>query len=677
MIRLLLILAALLIPGLGHAQLPTPGQNAIASALVPEVAQVVPGQTVTLAIRMRPKPGWHGYWKNPGDAGAGMRIAWGLPAGAKAGEIRYPVPSTLLIAGLMNHVYETEYTLLVDLKVPATITPGTRLPVRGKMDYLACTDEICVPETAVVATELAAAERAGAATDPALFRTARERLPKPAAGEARFEIGNGRFRMVMPPPGGGPYREPHFFPLTGNVVRYSAIQTMVSADGQFFIEADAPERAESPDRIEGIFKIGPNKGVAVVAKAGHVPPSPGPVMAETAGRGSDETLLLALAGALLGGILLNIMPCVFPILSLKALSLAKIGRDERAARREALAYCAGAVLVCLALGALLLALRSAGETVGWAFQLQDPRVILLLLLLVTAITLNLAGLFELPSLGFGGRLAGSGGARGAFWTGSLAAFIATPCTGPFMGAALGAALILPTLSALAVFGGLGLGLALPFLLLGFVPALRRRLPKPGPWMGKFRRTLAIPMLLTALGLLWVLARQTGGDGVALAFGAALVLALGLAWWGRRGLRLAMVPAAVAAVAGVAVIPTAVDPATAKAESALPSEPFSEQRLAVLRAQSRPVFVYFTADWCLTCKVNERGAMAREDVARSFAEGNVAVLAGDWTRGDPEIGRFLEKQGRSGVPLYLYYPPGRGPEILPQILTAGRLTGLAD
>lgn len=675
MIRFFLLLAALLMPALGQAQLPRPGQKAIASSLVPEASSVVPGQTVTLAIRMRPQPGWHGYWKNPGDAGAGMRIAWDLPPGAKAGEIQYPVPSTLLIAGLMNHVYETEYTLLVDLKVPATVPPGTRLPIRASVDYLACTDEICVPESAAVATELLTAARAGRPTDPALFRTARARLPKPLSGEAAFEMENGRFRLVMPAPGGGPYAGIHFFPATEGVIDYASVQTMAAEDGRFFIEIDAAENARAPDLVEGILKTGPNEGVLVVARPGAVPPLPPPSMAEGPGRSSGATFLIALAGALLGGLLLNVMPCVFPILSLKALSLAKIGGDEAAARREAMAYSAGAILVCLALGALLLALRSAGETVGWAFQLQDPRVILFLLLLVTAITLNLAGVFNLPSLGFGGRLAGSGGTRGAFWTGGLAAFIATPCTGPFMGAALGAALILPTASALAVFGGLGLGLALPFLLLGFVPALRRRLPAPGPWMSRFRRILGIPMALTALGLLWVLARQTGADGVALALGAALVLGLCLAWWG-RGRGLVMAPAALAALAAILVIPTAVDPAVARPKAGLPSEPFSEPRLAELRAQGRPVFLYFTADWCLTCKVNERGVLQREEVARSFSGSNVAVLAGDWTRGDPEIGRFLEKQGRSGVPLYLYYAPGRPPEVLPQILTARRLTGLA-
>jgi thiol:disulfide interchange protein len=245
-----------------------------------------------------------------------------------------------------------------------------------------------------------------------------------------------------------------------------------------------------------------------------------------------------------------------------------------------------------------------------------------------------------------------------------------------MGAALGAALILPPAAALAVFGGLGLGLALPFLLLGFIPALRRRLPKPGPWMAKFRRILAIPMLLTALGLLWILGRQTGSDGIALALAATLVLAACLWSWGRRDRRLALAPAALAALAAILLIPAALDPALAQPKSSLPSEPFSEARLASLQTERRPAFVYFTADWCLTCKVNEKGVLEREEVARHFADAGIAVLAGDWTRGDPEIGRFLEKHGRSGVPLYLYYAPGAPPRILPQILTVGSLTGLA-
>jgi thiol:disulfide interchange protein len=384
-----------------------------------------------------------------------------------------------------------------------------------------------------------------------------------------------------------------------------------------------------------------------------------------------------LFGAVLGGLLLNVMPCVFPILSLKALSLAKGGGDEAAARKDALAYTAGAVLICVALGAAVLALRAGGATAGWAFQLQDPRVILLLLLLVTAIALNLAGLFELPSVGLGGALASAGGASGAFWTGALAAFVATPCTGPFMAAALGAALLLPVPAALAVFAGLGLGLALPFLILGFVPAARKRLPKPGPWMNRLRHILSVPMFLTALGLAWILGRQSGVDGMALGLAAALLLGLTL-WWvgqqhgdGRGWLRLA--PAAAALAAGLLLLPVG-NPAQATA-SPLAGEPFSEARLAELRAQGRPVFAYFTADWCITCKVNEKAVLQREEVSRAFAQKKVAVLVGDWTGGDAAIGRFLESHGRSGVPLYIHYQPGSAPEILPQVLTVSRVVSL--
>jgi thiol:disulfide interchange protein len=296
---------------------------------------------------------------------------------------------------------------------------------------------------------------------------------------------------------------------------------------------------------------------------------------------------------------------------------------------------------------------------------------------VTAIALNLAGLFELPSLGIGGRLASAGGAMGAFWTGALAAFVATPCTGPFMAAALGAALLLPVPAALAVFAGLGFGLTLPFLVLGFVPAARRLLPKPGPWMNRLRHILSVPMFLTALGLAWVLGRQSGVDGMAIGLAAALLLGLTLWWLGRRHgdgrswLRLA--PAAAALAAGLLFLPVGGQGEATAAP--LAAEPFSEARLAALRAEGRPVFAYFTADWCITCKVNEKTVLEREEVSRAFKEQKVAALVGDWTGGDAAIGRFLEAQGRSGVPLYIFYAPGKAPKILPQVLTVSRVTSL--
>ncbi len=656
-----------------HAQLPVPGRNAISAELIAETAEPAAGSTVTLALVMKPDKGWHGYWKNPGDSGIETQVEWRLPPGVEAGALQYPVPGRLVIAGLMNYVYEGDYAHLIALKLPSGLAQGTRLPIRGKVDFLACTDEICVPQTANVALDLTVGQ--GGARNAA-FDGYRQALPRPLGAVARFEQKDGRFRLAIPFPQSAPLSDPYFYPVTDGALAYAKPQAVTRNGDRLIVETEAGIGVPGP--IEGVLATGEGGGLSFAAIPGPVPPAGEAVTAQP-GVGADLTVVLvALGGALLGGLLLNIMPCVFPILSLKALSLAKTGGDEAAARREALAYTVGVVLVCLALGGLLLGLRAGGAAVGWAFQLQDPRIILVLLLLVTAIALNLAGLFELPAVAGGGGLAGKGGTSGAFWTGALAAFVATPCTGPFMGAALGAALVLPAPVALAIFAGLGVGMALPFLLLGFIPALRRRLPRPGPWLDRFRKLMAIPMFLTALALAWVLGRQAGVDGMALGLAAALVLALSLWWFGRRteGARawLPLVPAALATVAAIVVIPSSAP--TGARTTALAAEPFSESRLAALQAERRPVFVYFTADWCITCKVNEKGALQSADVTSAFKQANVAVLAGDWTQGDPAITRFLEKHGRSGVPLYLFYRPGRPVQILPQVLTGGLLTELA-
>lgn len=687
MIRIVLCFAAILSvlsPALAaDAQLPPPGKNAIAASLVAESPVVAPGETVTLALTMRPAKGWHGYWKNPGDSGMETQIAWQLPAGLSAGPIQYPVPGRLTVGGLMNYVYEGDYAQLIDVSVPANVAPGTKLPIRARVDYLACTDEVCVPETANVAVDLEAGSAPAAKTNRAQFDRFRQALPKPLGSEARFERAGNRFRLAIPLPAGVELSDPYFFPLTDGALNYAAAQTFSRSGDNLIVETDAAANAVDLEGVEGVLKLGEGNGLSLKAVPGAVPAAGTPLAQEgSEGALGGAAILAALLGAVLGGLLLNIMPCVFPILSLKALSLAKAGGDESAAKREAVAYTAGAVLICLALGAALLGLRAGGAAVGWAFQLQDPRVIVVLLLLITAVALNLAGLFELPAVTAGGRLTQRGGTSGAFWTGALAAFVATPCTGPFMGAALGAALVLPTAVALAIFAGLGFGLALPFLLLAFVPALRRRLPKPGPWMARFRRLMSVPMFLTALALAWILGRQAGVNGMALGLAAAMVLALAL-WWvgrrqGRKGSWLPLAPAALAALAVLVVVPTAASaPAAASSSSLLKSEPFSEARLAELQQQGRPVFVYFTADWCVTCKVNEKGALERAQVAEAFAAKQVAVLVGDWTRGDAAIGRFLAKHDRSGVPLYLYYEPGKPVEILPQVLTPSRLVSMVS
>jgi len=673
-----LVLPMLATGGANAQSLAVPGgRNAIAATLVAESDRPAAGKVVTAALVMRPDKGWHGYWQNPGDAGSEMRIVWDPPAGVTAGRLHYPVPGRLTIAGLMNYVYEDDYAPLVELSIPAGIAPGTRLPVRAKLDYLACTDRICVPETAKVATELIVGSGAAAPERRALFDAYRQQLPKPLGSPARFENAGGKLRLAVPLPASLALSDVYFFPADPRAIVHAAPQSISRSGDMLIVEAEAARDAPRLAALEGVLKIGPGNGLLLSAARGAVPAAGGALAAGLSGEG--RLLALALLGAIVGGLLLNIMPCVFPILSLKALSLARAGGEERAARREALAYAAGAILTCLALGGVLLALRAGGNAVGWAFQLQDPRIILLLLLLVSAITLNLAGLFELPAITGGDGLAARGGASGAFWTGALASFVATPCTGPFMGAALGAALVLPAAAALGVFAGLGLGLAVPFLLLGFVPALRQRLPRPGPWMARFRRWMALPMAATAVGLAWVLSRQAGSVGLALGLAATLILALALWRVGRRQSKghvwLPLAPAALAGLAAIALVPAASAPLSLRAEAMAGAEPFAEARLAARRAEGRPVFVYFTADWCLTCKVNEKAVLGRSEVARAFEARNVAVLAGDWTDGDAAISRFLEKHGRSGVPLYLYYPPGEEAQILPQLLTVGQMTRL--
>jgi len=370
---------------------------------------------------------------------------------------------------------------------------------------------------------------------------------------------------------------------------------------------------------------------------------------------------------------------VFPILSLKALTLARSGAEG--ARAEALAYTAGVVLACLALGGLLLALRGAGEQVGWAFQLQQPLVVAGLLALAAAITANLAGLYELPPV----AITRAGGRMSAFATGLLAAFVATPCTGPFMAAALGAALLLPAVQALSLFGALGLGLALPFLALGFLPALRRTVPAPGPWMERLRKLLAVPMGLTALALVW-LAWRLGGDGfvlIVLVACAGLLAALWAAGRQQRRLRpawlaFALIAAPFALFAAVA-LPPSIGPGAARGEQSLlaPAQ-FSHAELASALQTGRPVFVWFTADWCLTCKVNEGVAIEREATRAAFAAAGVVTIRGDWTRPDPAIARFLSEQGAAGVPLYLWYPGGGRPAVqLPQVLGPDTLVDLAQ
>lgn len=664
---LALIALALCVPLQAQLQIQRPAaQNNIAAELVAE-GPARAGEAVMLALHFTPQPGWHGYWSNPGDAGYGMALDWDLPAGWEAGEPQYPMPQRLLIAGLMNHVYEGEYAVLVPLRAPAGAQGA--VPIAVDAEWLACTDEICVPERARLMLQLPAA---GAPSDPR-FDIWRAALPPLLDRPAAFELGEDSLRIAIPLPAAMALADPHVFLEQAQLIDYPAAQAFYRDGDRLVAEIPRKGLAEGAERISGILKLDDaGNGVAFSADPGPVPAG-GERVATGAGGALAGTspLWLLLGAALLGGLVLNLMPCVFPILSLKAMTLARAGESEAGARREGLAYTAGVVLACLALGGLLLLLRAGGSEIGWAFQLQEPGVVLALLVLAAAITANFAGLYELPSL----AITRSGGRSSAFATGLLAAFVATPCTGPFMAAALGAALILPPAQALLLFGALGLGLALPFLLLGFVPALRRMLPRPGPWMDWFRRVLALPMGLTALALLWLAWRLGGPWFAALGLALSVVAVLLLVSW-RKGARGLAIGSLAAGALAVVLLPQAYRPSAASGESLLATVDFSDAALADARATGQPVFLYFTADWCLTCKVNESVAIEREATRAAFEQTGVVAMRGDWTRRDAAISRFLTDHGAAGVPLYLWYPAGGEGQVLPQVLTPDSLAALA-
>ncbi|MEO1729793.1 MAG: thioredoxin family protein [Pseudomonadota bacterium] len=677
------LLASVLVTSAAAAQDPAReaifGDANIAVELLAEDLPV-PGEEWMLALRFTPSARqWHGYWKNPGDAGQGMRVELDLPEGWEMGEALYPVPDRLLIGDLMNHIYEGQYVVLLPVRVPdnaslAEAFGGGVPSLLGYVDFLACTDRVCVPQDAVLQAGIGLGD----------FPKWRAQVAPLLDADGSFELTASALRLAVPLPQSVRLPNPHAFIANEELVDYAAIQTFRRDGDVLTVEIPLKFDDNQPDAISGILSFGGETGVRFTASPGDVPTG-GAMIAGPVGAETPPLWTLAL-GALLGGLILNIMPCVFPILSLKALALARAGGSEAEAKVEGVAYTAGVVLACVALGAIMLALRAAGEQVGWAFQLQEPSVVIVLLVLAAVITANFAGVFELPSIdtGSGARK----GAGGAFATGLLAAFAATPCTGPFMAAALGAALLLPNPLALLLFAMLGLGLALPFLLLGFVPALRKRLPKPGAWMETFRHIMAIPMGLTAIALVWLTA-QLGGRGFAM-FALVVVFGVVIALWAvgklQRAGKMAWPAFALVAapflVFGAVALPYSFErPSKDLAASLLTPQAFSREALAEARASGKPVFLWFTADWCVTCKVNESVAIEREEVRAAFEEAGVVAIVGDWTVRDEAITAFLTDQGAAGVPLYLWYEPGEGgragePEQLPQILTPDMLTSRA-
>jgi thiol:disulfide interchange protein len=666
----------------GPANLPGPAKH-VAAELVAERQGIAPGETIHIALRQQIQKGWHTYWRNSGDSGEPTQIKWTLPDGWQAGGFIWAAPQRIPVGPLMNYGYEGEVLLPMTLTAPASAKPGDKVTLKAAVSLLVCA-EICVPEDDALTLTLPVTG-ATASEDPKwgdAVEAAVAAAPKPAALSAVFQPHGTSLALAVtgPPLKGADMAGAYFYPFESTVIDHAKPQaiergpeglTLTLAPGYAF------QGGKTPASLAGVLSVG-GKAYEIAANAGAPPPGAAglgapPVKVE--GGGADLGLAAAALFAFLGGLFLNLMPCVFPILAMKAASLAGHGGGDHAeARRQGLAFGVGSVLTFLALAGGLIALKAAGSAIGWGFQLQSPTVVAVLSLLMLAVALNLSGLFEVGTSlqGTGSGLASRGGALGAFFTGALAVVVAAPCTAPFMGPALGWALTQTPAAALTVFLALGLGFAAPFVLVAYAPGLLSRLPRPGPWMELFRKALAFPMYGAAAWLAWVLAQQSGPDDLAKLFAAGV--AVGLAGWfaglaqrraalGGKPVVLTVAAGLVAALAVVAVV----WPQDKAAE--LPSEPYSPARLAELRAQGRPVFVNYTAAWCVSCQVNDRVALSTHAVVRAFASHKVAYLKADWTKRDAAIAAELASHGRIAVPLYLVYGAHGGDSvILPSILT---------
>jgi len=719
--------------------------EAVEVELVAEADAVAPGQPMRLGLRIRHDPQWHTYWRNPGDSGLPTQLVLDLPAGFRAGAIEWPAPQRLFIPPLANYGYEDEIVLPVPLQVPAAID-GERVRFAGRASWLMCR-EVCIPGDADVALELPV-QRAGKAARSrfaALFDAADSRMPRERIAARVFADGD-TLSIALPQRAASV----EFFPYREGLLRNAEEQVLHAVDGGVRLavrlnedgtrqaRADAAVLAQAAEGIvvidgqarELAVSVSPvalpaGTEIARVAGAPQAAPaprgsgldlpglrsgafSPGAPAAGTEGggtaggglasagtAGATSLWIAALFGAI-GGLILNLMPCVFPVIGLKVLGFARHGSEGSAASRiGALAFSAGVVVSFWVLAALLLGLRAAGEAAGWGFQLQSPLFVAAMALLFVAIALNFSGVYEiglsltrLGQFGQGGRAA-SHPLAGSFGSGVLAVLVATPCTAPFMGSALGYTLGSTTLEALVVFTAIGVGMAAPYLLLGLFPAWLRWLPRPGRWMETFRQSLAFPMYATAAWLAWVLGQQAGIDAVlALAIGAVL---LALALWlvgrfvqggsGSRRTWTASLAVALLAlgvwtawpqrVAGDAPAAQARQDASAVDGEVLGWQPWSRERIADALASGRPVFVDFTAAWCVSCQANKRLVLERDAIVGAMAQRGVVRLEADWTNRDPAITEELARYGRNGVPLYLLFTPGQAaPRILPELLTTG-------
>ncbi len=649
---------------------------------------IEPGKQVWLGLRLDHQPEWHTYWKNSGDSGLPTVLEWQLPAGITAGDIAWPTPKKIRIGTLANYGYENTILLPVPVTLAANFTDA-QLNVKLKAAWLICHKE-CIPQEGEFALSIPVKSSTG--MNGKLFQATFDATPKPLpVGSSQIDVAATSANSIKVSLSGLPAalqgKTLALFPETGSVIDPASAWQQAWQGSVWTAQLRlSSQRSESPSvmplvvALENVaYRIeAPVKGEwPKVAAAAVLPPA-----LEAALKANANTppfgLLAALLGAFIGGLILNLMPCVFPVLAIKVVGFVHV-KDQAVRVRRGLAYSAGVVLSFLALGALLLSLRAAGESLGWGFQLQSPAVVALLAVLFTLIGLNLAGLFEFGNF-LPDRLANlhvKNPTIDSFLTGVLATAIASPCTAPFMGAALGYAIGLPALQALAVFGAIGVGMALPYLAASVVPAVARIMPRPGSWMLTFQQLMAFPMFATVIWLVWVLGQQSGIDGAAALL--ALLLLLALCVWaftlkGRPQLILASISVLLLALALWSLGPNVVKLQDGPPAAQLTSsggqawQAWQVGRVEQLTAQGQSVFVDFTAAWCVTCQYNKITTLSNASVLADFADKKVALLRADWTRRDPAVTEALSQLGRSGVPVYVIYKPGRAPVVLSEILS---------
>ena len=662
---------------------------------------VGPGKQVWLGLQLAHQPEWHTYWKNSGDSGLPTMLEWQLPAGATAGEIAWPTPKKIPIGTLANYGYENTVLLPVPVTVAQNFS-GTQLDVKLKAAWLVCRKE-CIPQEGDFSLSIPV--KSSTAISSQLFQATFDATPKQlGAGSSQVEVGDAKGKAIKVSLSGLPAalqgKTLAFFPETGSVIEPAAAWQQAWQGAVWTAQVPlSGQRTESPtvmpvvvaldgDASGRAYRIeAPVKGEwPKVAAAAILPPALEAALKANASSGAAPLqtsapplgLWAALFGALLGGLILNLMPCVFPVLAIKVVSFVHV-KDQTTRVTTGLAYTAGVVLSFLALGALLLGLRAAGEQLGWGFQLQSPAVVAALALLFTLMGLNLAGLFEfgsfLPSRV--ANLQAKNPAIDSFLSGVLATAIASPCTAPFMGASLGYALGLPAAQALAVFGAIGVGMALPYLAASVVPAVARALPRPGAWMVTFKQLMAFPMFATVVWLVWVLGQQSGIDGAGALLGLLVLMALtiwALTLKGRTRTVMAAFSIAISAAALWAIGPNITKQqdtgvSASQVANGLPAwEVWEPGRVDQLNAQGQSVFVDFTAAWCVTCQYNKKTTLSNAAVLADIEAKKVTLLRADWTRRDPAVTAALGQLGRSGVPVYVIYKPGRAPVVLSEILS---------